>query len=306
MEENKRQEGGDKANSEAPSSNAQAQDNHGPDATNKEPCDSNRKQRQGFRDHWRSSSPLERWTFAFTGVIAFATFCYAVFSGWQLYEIHSGSEDTHMLAEAAKRQTEKTETISASIQEAVSELGTANSRTKAMLDVTIKQFHLEQRAWVSVVRDNFKWNVGSEMIFPCHFINTGKTPAKHFEAWVAATVMKSNEKPEFIYKRGTGHPLVRAKAPFLWPSEQVPFPLPVFKKPTRVAEKLILTRPLLEGMDAGTSYVLMYGKITYVDVFGIDHWMTFCDIYPTANRLLPSLSGAYARCIAYNETDEDQ
>jgi hypothetical protein len=54
--------------------------------------------------HFPEARAHDRWTLVFTSVIAISTFFYTVFAGWTLYEIHSGSADTHTLAVAAYTQ----------------------------------------------------------------------------------------------------------------------------------------------------------------------------------------------------------
>jgi len=56
------------------------------------------------RERWKDTPLHERETIRLTRVIAFATVCYTIFSGWTLYEIHTGSADTHELAVQAKKQ----------------------------------------------------------------------------------------------------------------------------------------------------------------------------------------------------------
>jgi hypothetical protein len=54
--------------------------------------------------HFPDAKAHDRWQLVFTSVIAISTFLYTVFAGWTLYEIHSGSRDTHDLAVAARDQ----------------------------------------------------------------------------------------------------------------------------------------------------------------------------------------------------------
>jgi hypothetical protein len=61
---------------------------------------------------WRAVSLNNKLIVVFTAITAIATLFYSLFSGWTLYEIHHGSADTHTLAEAAKKQADKAETIS--------------------------------------------------------------------------------------------------------------------------------------------------------------------------------------------------
>ena len=67
--------------------------------------------KKSLRRSWRSASPVTKLTVIFTGVIAVATVMYCGFSGWQLYEIHAGSKDTHDLAIAAGKEAEASKAI---------------------------------------------------------------------------------------------------------------------------------------------------------------------------------------------------
>ena len=62
-----------------------------------------------MRKHFPDAKPHDRWQLIFTFVIAVSTFFYTIFAGWTLHEIHSGSIDTHRLAEAASKQATDTE-----------------------------------------------------------------------------------------------------------------------------------------------------------------------------------------------------
>jgi hypothetical protein len=53
---------------------------------------------------WRAVSLNNKLIVVFSGITMLATAIYSVFAGWQLYEIHSGSKDTHTLAQAADTQ----------------------------------------------------------------------------------------------------------------------------------------------------------------------------------------------------------
>src|SRR4051812_39290081 len=60
--------------------------------------------KKSYRRSWRGASPLTKLQLGLTAVVAIATVIYALFSGWQLYVIRAGGEDTRKLAEAAQRQ----------------------------------------------------------------------------------------------------------------------------------------------------------------------------------------------------------
>jgi type II secretory pathway component PulM len=68
---------------------------------------------------WMAVSLNNKLIVIFSGVTMLATIMYTVVALWTLGEIHSSSIDTHTLAEAAKKQADKAETISDSMSKAV-------------------------------------------------------------------------------------------------------------------------------------------------------------------------------------------
>src|SRR5207249_4712417 len=85
---------------------AASQDNSDAQQTNAERLSVTRNYIQRI---WKEASPQEHLMLAFTFVISLSTFLYMMFAGWQLYEIHSSSVDTHALAVAAKAQADATQ-----------------------------------------------------------------------------------------------------------------------------------------------------------------------------------------------------
>jgi len=58
--------------------------------------------KKSYRRSWRSASPLTKLMIYFTGITALATLLYMSFTGWQLYEIRSSSDQTRKLAQSAR------------------------------------------------------------------------------------------------------------------------------------------------------------------------------------------------------------
>ena len=56
--------------------------------------------------------------------------------------------------------------------------------------------------------------------------------------------------------------------------------------------------PALSGYPK-TSYIALYGRMTYDDVFGHHHSVNFCSVRPLPETTDPH--DARARCIEYNE-----
>jgi hypothetical protein len=82
--------------------------------------------------------------------MAVATLAYSGFAGWQLYEIHEGAKDTHTLAEAAKKQAEKAETISDSIQKAVIAMDKSAEAARSSANTSRKILEASTRPYVGI------------------------------------------------------------------------------------------------------------------------------------------------------------
>ena len=76
----------------------------------------------------------------------------------------------------------------------------------------------------------------------------------------------------------------------------------------RVIPKGVPAVPLLMNITirrellAGRAYILTYGKITFSDVFGGDHWITFCAASPRAAMQYSDAK----ECVEYNDTDSNE
>ena len=144
-----------------------------------------------------------------------------------------------------------------------------------------RNFRRDERAWVVAIRDQFQWPIGSNVVFPGHLTNTGKTPAKHVEMWSTAIVLNVNDAPEFTYTAGTGHPSVRTEADIFFPNAPpIEFRVPTFKKGTNIGETISMTKGLHSQLTGGQYFIVMHGKITYEDIFGTSHWQTYCNTFP--------------------------
>jgi hypothetical protein len=86
--------------------------------------------------HFPDAKPHDRWQLVFTFVIALSTFCYTIFAGWTLVEIHSGSIDTHTLAVAAVNQAAFTEEIAQAASDQVDAANEISDAADSFSDTT--------------------------------------------------------------------------------------------------------------------------------------------------------------------------
>jgi hypothetical protein len=158
---------------------------------------------------------------------------------------------------------------------------------------------VDQRAWVSVVAPTDIPSQDSSVRASIQITNTGKTPAKDVEGDIDAIVLKKGEGPSFDFN--SGHPREHLYAGALFPNAPINIVIPVVQHGSQPAEPIVPTPELRRDIANGESFVIFYGKISYVDVFGRAHWTTFCTGSGTAIQ-----SADLKKCISHNDIDKNQ
>lgn len=118
---------------------------------------------KSYRRSWRSASPLTKLQLFLTSIITFATVLYCFFSGWTLYEIRSGGEDTHRLAEAAGKSAEAAKEQADAVSEQV---GAMRAQLKVMQDqaeTMTRSLQLTDRAVTASERQAMSSHLSAEM-----------------------------------------------------------------------------------------------------------------------------------------------
>ena len=198
----------------------------------------------------------------------------------------SGSSDTHTLAEAAKKQSEKMSNVS----DAADRIGQAaqdmviqdqriadnsknaieasSKQNSTALGVTINASRLEQRAWVgiSVVQLPIPLPAGKTFEIVNHCPNTGKTPAIRPHAVSEIEIDVPNKPP--IYEE-TDAP----EGPPLLPGAEL----------TATVSMPILNDEAIASFKNGKLLIYDRGAVWYWDVFGRKHISTFCLAYNPAS-----------------------
>jgi hypothetical protein len=153
---------------------------------------------------------------------------------------------------------------------------------------------VDQRAWVSVVVPNSFPLEGSSIPASIQIANTGKTPAKDVEGEIVATVLKKGEEPSFDFS--TGHPHNKLYAGAIFPNAPINTTITVVRYGSQAPETIVPTPELRKQIANGETFIIFYGKITYVDVFGASHSTAFC----TGSG---SAMGDVRKCLSYNDVD---
>jgi len=233
-------------------------------------------------DTARKRKPMtifEVWVVILTAVAILVAGATGVVLWLTLIEIRNGGTDTHTLAEAAKKQADKAETISSSTQQAAAAMDTSNSQakdalgktlrqSKAALDSTIAASRLDQRAWIGsgdLALDSPE--VGSVAHAHVTWLNTGKTFAKGVIANTHLTFRQEIVASEFELAK-----LVDSADS---PAQSIGILFPGIRSASVVDAHIPVVE--IDGTRIMSDwYTYLWGEVTYFDVFAKPHQTRFC------------------------------
>ena len=179
----------------------------------------------------------------------------------------------------AGHQTEK---IIEADQRLASAMETSLLRSKESLDATIEQNRLDQRAWLGVEAIDGVPQVSHPFNITIYFKNTGKTPAVDSSFLVQQEPVKKGQLPTFVYrKQAVSSGITEPQATY---------------HSVLTASPSDLTQTDVDALKSGSITIYVFGKITYNDVFGRGHRLTFCSYLRTDLT-------SYDLCHEYNDID---
>jgi hypothetical protein len=240
------------------------------------------EERRDKRNNETTEQKAARLTAEATRWIAIFTVVMAIVAALTLWELIQGGADTKALVAASKQQanaasdqadaaqqfSDTAEDINGRMSDAVDQLSAAASNAKAGIKATQDTMRLDQRAWVAVIDVH-----GPELEPIVKFTNTGRTPARNVIMY-----------PNYLYN------LVGIEPDFN--TQGSPKRLGVLSPGTeRTAQNKMTSIP---DLDKRTLYV--FGRITYDDIFGKHHWVTYC-------LRLSDDRTQYQFCEEHNDTD---
>jgi hypothetical protein len=215
-------------------------------------------------------------------VMAAATVAIAFFT-WLTYEVvQSGSGDTQKLIDAANKQADAAASIGKSakqfsdtaeatnqhIASAVGQLKAAADNAKANIGATQNALRLDQRAWVVVRSVGPKPEVDKEWPLYVEFTNTGKTPARNGRVVCMETVITPPKtEDDLVWKpeKMSGPTLIAPN------SDQFCHMNPIGGQANQKVNKADI-----EAMSNRAIVIYVNGLVSYEDVFGKKHWLTYC------------------------------
>jgi hypothetical protein len=162
-----------------------------------------------------------------------------------------------------------------------------------------RNFRIDERAWMAFGfkdQGSITLTFNKSFLVPVELRNTGKTPAKNIHGVVVVGVFKKGEPLDFTYTFGHAHYGVQAGAVF--PNGSIVESFEAIKHGQEHAEAIIFTPSLKDELFNARSFIVTYGRIDYNDIFGREHWTTYCRYV-----LHPELISD--ECTRYNNADSN-
>jgi hypothetical protein len=160
-------------------------------------------------------------------------------------------------------------------------------------------FVVDERAWVGVsVPTVFPLN-GTSIPAAAQLVNSGKTPARGVEGDIVATVISKGDQPT-VGDFSIGHPHNRLYVGAIFPGAPIPMTIAVVHYGPQAAETIVPDETLRQDIANGNRSIIFYGRITYYDVFGVQHWTQFCTGSGAA------MQDSLKQCIGYNDVDSNK
>jgi hypothetical protein len=163
----------------------------------------------------------------------------------------------------------------------------------------INALRVDQRAWISVPNPTSYPLNGTFIPLSTQMTNTGKTPARIIEGDVIATVLNKGE--DFSFDFSPGHPHTRLyPVGVIFPGAPIPINLTIVKHGPKGPETFVPDDAFRQDFTNGKRFIIFYGRITYSDIFGTQHWTQFCS--GSGEAILDNLK----KCISYNDVDHEK
>jgi hypothetical protein len=164
-------------------------------------------------------------------------------------------------------------------------------------------FRTDERAWVFLHNRPdmdkpstfapIKMERGTPLIYPVRISNHGKTAAQNVVAKAFIDVLDARQEPNLGFVDDPDiHGPQRYEQGITSPGGWMDWD---FQRPGRMIDDKEFV-----GVGQGSAYVVIFGIISYDDIFGNHHWTKFC------SWLTPA-PGAYSTrsCTAFNSVDKD-
>lgn len=130
--------------------------------------------------------------------------------------------------------------------------------------ITRKQLRLDQRAWVGIYKIHGKLRLGKPFVITIILKNTGKTPAQNLKVVETSRSIKKGEPITFV------HPDVKTE-----PTAALLMPGGLQRIRKSIIEGAQVTADVIESIAKEEYRYVIYGTLTYGDIFGKEHWLRY-------------------------------
>jgi len=183
-----------------------------------------------------------------------------------------------------------------------------------------RQLVIDQRAWLKFSDDPAtQFLKGQPISIPIHVTNIGKTPAEHLWWAIYTSFVPSGEEPDLpgkhivpgdsIYKldrssaRQTHILHEEYERSLLYPADHDDATATRLERVRENGAFRVQPAPLLspewESFATGKSYIVVFGEVWYLDIFGVTHWTSFC-VSKTATG-----GNTSRKCVEYGKVDNN-
>jgi hypothetical protein len=145
---------------------------------------------------------------------------------------------------------------------------------------------ITERAWVGIHAVSAQVEIGKPIITTVEFINTGKTPAINLTTRAVGEAVVKNSPPDYT-KEGYS---IDSKG-IVYPQQKIRISLKDSTQPP-------LNQVGFDQVEKGDALIYVHGRVNYSDVFGKDHWFTYCFLYEPDRKTV----SAYKE---HNDTDNN-
>lgn len=149
---------------------------------------------------------------------------------------------------------------------------------------------VDQRPWVRVWIDVAPVQTQNPSIAgTMHFLDSGKTPARKADTTFFVERVVNGTQPTFPEDK----PLDKVLTGTQFPNAQTDAPIVFYP----------LSKTELDDLTANKIFFVVYGRFTYRDFFGTNHWTKFCQQWTTTAPGLIYVT--YQDCTEYNDIDDN-
>jgi hypothetical protein len=170
--------------------------------------------------------------------------------------------------------------------------------------ITGRQLHAmrqDQRAWVKITSpEPLATGEGIPVVAPVHMLNTGKTPALNYIGEAVVKLVPIKQEPDFDYSQlDHGH----TNGGILYPNDPRDINASIYAKDAWANNNpsptpLTLSHDDYKSFYDGKSYIVVYARVRFLDIYGVSHSTQFCNW--STNAASPTI-----KCAEYNRVDDN-